>query len=117
MMNVKQKWWGWHKENPHFYEMFERFALALISNGHSNSSAWLVVNRIRWETAMKTTGDEYKISNDFIAYYARLFHHDHPKHEGFFRTKKLKTETQRVQDQTNQEWVDEYQEQAEKDAA
>jgi hypothetical protein len=44
-VDVKQKWWGWHKLNPHFYEMFERFALTLISNGHSNSSAWLVVNR------------------------------------------------------------------------
>lgn len=92
MMNVKQKWWGWHKDNPHFYEMFERFAMALISKGHSHSSAWLVVNRIRWETAINTTGDDFKISNDYIAYYARFFHHNHPSHEGFFRTKKLKDE-------------------------
>lgn len=62
---------------------------------------------------MKTTGSDFKISNDFIAYYARLFHHDHPKHEGFFRTKKLKTETERVQNQTNEEWQDEYQMEAE----
>ena len=91
-VDVKQKWWGWHKLNPHFYEMFERFALTLISNGHSNSSAWLIVNRIRWETAIETKSDNFKISNDYIAYYARLFMAYNPEHDGFFRTKKLKDE-------------------------
>lgn len=89
---TKLKWWGWHKANPHVYDMFERFALDAIQQGHTHLSAWLIVNRIRWEVAMETSGDDFKISNDFIAYYARLFHANHKKHEGFFRTKKLKEE-------------------------
>jgi len=89
---TKLKWWRWHNANPDVYDMFERFALDAIRQGHTNLSAWLIVNRIRWEVAMETSGDDFKISNDFIAYYARLFHANHKQHEGFFRTKKLKEE-------------------------
>jgi hypothetical protein len=37
-----------------------------------------------------TTGDDYKISNDYIALYARLFMHHYPQYDGFFRTKPMK---------------------------
>jgi hypothetical protein len=88
--SLKRKWWEWHKQNPHVYELFEKFTLDAISKGHDRLSAWLIVNRIRWETAVETRGDDFKISNDFIAYYARLFMHNHPRYEGFFKTKTLR---------------------------
>ena len=50
----------------------------------------MIVNRIRWETAVVTTGDDYKVSNDFIALYARKFMEDYPKYKGFFVTKEMK---------------------------
>jgi hypothetical protein len=96
-METKRKWWIWHKANPHVYELFKRFTMQAISRGHRNLSAWLIVNRIRWETSIETKGDDFKISNDFIAYYSRLFMHDHPQYKGFFRTKTLKSE--RYQDE------------------
>lgn len=92
-MNQKQRWWVWHKENPHVYRMFERFTFEAIKAGHKSLSAWLIVNRIRWETTVVTKGSEFKVSNDFIAYYARLFHALNPEHEGFFVTHKMKEET------------------------
>jgi hypothetical protein len=90
----KRRWWRWHKENPHVYQMFERFTFEAIRLGHRQLSAWLIVNRIRWETAVVTRGDDFKVSNDFIAYYARLFMALHPEYDGFFRTKSLKHERQ-----------------------
>tara|TARA_R110000787_G_scaffold89941_1_gene190389 strand:- start:160 stop:471 length:312 start_codon:yes stop_codon:yes gene_type:complete len=90
MINLKQKWWNWHKENPEFYSMFEDFTFQAINRGHKRLSAWLIVNRIRWETMIVTTGDDYKISNDYIAFYSRLFMHDHPEYKGFFKTKTMK---------------------------
>lgn len=90
--DTKRKWWAWHKANPHIYELFERFTKEAMSHGHKKLSAWLIVNRIRWETSVVTKGDYFKISNDFIAYYARLFMHYNPEHKGFFRTKTLKDE-------------------------
>jgi len=88
--SLKEKWWAWHKENPQIYELFERFTMDAIRKGHKRLSAWLIVNRIRWETMVETTGDDFKISNDFIAYYARLFMALHPEYDGFFKTKQLR---------------------------
>ena len=88
--DLKDKWWAWHKENPEFYELFKKFTFQAIQKGHRRLSAWLIVNRLRWETMIVTTGNEYKISNDFIALYARLFMHEYPDYKGFFRTKPMK---------------------------
>jgi len=88
--SLKEKWWAWHKENPQIYELFERFTMDAIRKGHKRLSAWLIVNRIRWETMVETTGEDFKISNDFIAYYARLFMALHPEYDGFFKTKQLR---------------------------
>lgn len=91
-MTTYHKWLLYHHNNPHVFDAFERFAFEAIRAGRKRLSAWLIVNRIRWETNVETTGEDFKISNDYIAYYARLFMKIHPEHEGFFVTKKLKGE-------------------------
>lgn len=88
--SLRERWWQWHLQNPDVYRLFEAFAFEAIDRGHRKLSAWLVVNRIRWETAVVTSGDDFKISNDFIAFYARHFMEQHPEHQGFFRTKPMK---------------------------
>jgi hypothetical protein len=90
--STRQRWLEWHQANPHVYELFKAFTFQAIDRGHERLSAWLVVNRIRWETAVETNGEDFKISNNFIAYYARLFMEEHPRYRGFFRTKPLKEE-------------------------
>ena len=50
------------------------------------------MQRIRWETDIVTKGNPFKISNDFIGYYARYFIHSYPEHKDFFVTKPLKHE-------------------------
>jgi len=89
-MNLKQKWWEWHKQNPHVFGLFEEFTFRAINRGHNRLSAWLVVNRIRWETSIETKGGDFKISNDYIALYARYFMHLYPEYNGFFKIKKMK---------------------------
>lgn len=80
----------WIADNPHFWDMFVLFTNQLIACGATKSSAWLVCNRIRWETAIKTHGNPYKISNDFIALLARKFMVEFPQHAGFFTIKAMK---------------------------
>lgn len=86
----KAKWWEWHKLNPHIYKEFEYLAFQLIKSGVKKSSAWLVINQMRWNYAIQTKGDKFKISNDYIAYYTRLFQHYNPDYKNFFTTKALK---------------------------
>ena len=88
----KKKWWEWHKENPEIWKKFEEYTLEAIEAGRKNYSHWAIVQRIRWNTEIETKGGEFKISNDYICFYARLFNARYPEHNGFFRLKPLKEE-------------------------
>jgi hypothetical protein len=90
MSPLEQQWRAWHKENPHVYRLFNRFTREAISRGHQRLSAWLIINRVRWETAIVTTGNDFKISNDYIAYYSREFMRLNPQYDGFFVIKAMK---------------------------
>lgn len=90
----KRAWWRWHKMNPKVWEQFERFALEVARTGRKRYSAWAVIQRVRWHTTIETTGSDFKISNDYIAFYARFFNARHPEHAGLFVTKAFKEEKQ-----------------------
>ena len=84
-------WLKFDRENPLFYPMFERFAREAINHGHTRLSAWLIVNRIRWETSIVARKDDgYKISNGLIAFYSRMWSSNHTNHPNFFRQKTMK---------------------------
>jgi hypothetical protein len=88
----KKKWWAWHKLNPQVWEKFEEYTLEAVNSGRKHYSHWAIVNRIRWNREIETKGGEFKISNDYICFYARLFHARYPEHNEFFRLKPLKEE-------------------------
>ena len=88
--DLKLRWWAWHKANPHIWQLFERFTMEAIARGATRLSGWLIVNRIRWETSVVTQGDDFKISNDFVALYVRLWRALHPAHAHVFTTKPAK---------------------------
>jgi len=92
-LDKKKKWWNYHKDNPHVYKYFSQYTHEAINSGAKKCSPWLIVGRIRWETAITTTDTDFKISNDYIAFYSRLFMHENPQHKGFFKTKPMKGET------------------------
>lgn len=77
-------WRAWHEANPTVWLYFERFALQAVSRGRTRIGHWLLINRVRWETAVVTAGDDFKIQNGYIAFYARLWRDTHPEHAGLF---------------------------------
>lgn len=85
----KEAWWEWHKANPHVWQYFEKFAFEAVARNRKKISHWLIINRIRWETSIVTTGEDFKISNDYIAFYARLWKAKHPEHKDLFNTKRM----------------------------
>ena len=86
-ISLIERFQRWDENNPEVYELFKRFTFEAIAAGRKKSSAWLIVNRIRWETSVVTKGEDFKISNDFIALYSRKFMNDFTNHAGFFVTK------------------------------
>ena len=73
----------YHKENPHIYHMFIRYALEAAKH-REHFSAKAIIELLRWET-MVSGNDQFKINNNYAPYYARMFEHNFPQHEGFFR--------------------------------
>lgn len=79
----------WHANNPAIWEYFQRFSFDALRSGHKRISHWLIINRIRWEVFLITTGSDYKISNNMIAFYARLWRKTYPEHAMLFNIKRM----------------------------
>lgn len=92
MTKLKQAFEDFHAQNPGVYELFKRFTFELIQAGRTYYSSDAVCHRIRWHTAIETEGDDFKINNDYTAYYARKFMRDFPEYKGFFRVRSVAAE-------------------------
>ena len=87
---IEAAFWTFHAKNPKVYELFDRFTRYAIGRGRKNFSVSIIVERIRWETTIETTDGDFKINNNYRAYYARLWMRDNPLYAGFFRTRELR---------------------------
>lgn len=77
------------EEHPQIWQQFEKFALKILASGQTKSSAKLIMERIRWEEEIENKNAEFKISNNFTAYFARCFILKYPEHKGFFEFREL----------------------------
>jgi hypothetical protein len=76
-------------ENPRVYDLFVRFAHEARNAGYQHFSAHGILHRIRWETGVVTrdaTAD-WKVNNNYSAFYARKLVADDPRFKGFFRNR------------------------------
>ncbi len=87
---IGERFKSFHGNNPDVYKLFEKFAFVAIKAGRGRFSGRMICERIRWYSSVETTGEKYKINNDYIAYYTRHFEELHPKHKGLF-TKRILT--------------------------
>lgn len=81
-MNIK---YAQHRnENPEIWAMFEKLTLRLINSGVRHFGAKCIMENVRYNTALKTKGEQYKINNNYTAYYAREFASKYPQYADFF---------------------------------
>ena len=85
---MRQACIAFHAQHPEVWELFVKFTFQMIERGFAHYSIAAIWERIRYEKDAGGDGTiEFKLNNNHRAYYARLFHHDHPEHDGFFRTR------------------------------
>lgn len=56
--------------------------------GRKKYSAQAIIYVIRFNQDLKTSGDVFKINNDFTSIYARMLMYNNPDMEGFFEIRK-----------------------------
>lgn len=93
-----------HAENPDVYREFKRLAFQMKATGRSKYSAHAIIEVIRWHRDLTTTGDVFKINNDFRSIYVRLLIYHHPEFREFFelrvmKNKGVKSEEQRLREE------------------
>lgn len=84
--DIGYKAWKYDQENPHVFTLFERFAREALNKGFKNFGAAAIIERMRWHTAMESTDEQFKISANHTAFYARKLMAQYPEFAGFFRT-------------------------------
>jgi hypothetical protein len=87
------KWFEeYHAKNPHVFMAFCKMAYEVRAEGHKRYGAKTIMERLRWESAVRHPGEVYKLSNDIkdrcSARYARKLIGLDPGFEGFFRLRK-----------------------------
>ena len=73
---LKEKFNEYDRNNPKIYKAFSDMALDM-SRRRGLCGAKCIMEVIRWNT-MLSGDDDYKINNNYAAYYARKFERDNP---------------------------------------
>ena len=81
-----------HAANTALYDRIKSKAAEARTTGRNKYSMWVIINVLRWDQEIVCNGDDFKISNDFIALYARMLVWDDPGYDGFFSIKQMNPE-------------------------
>lgn len=79
---------NFHHANPSVWQFFKSYTFDVVNSGRKHYSADAICHRIRWYKSIEEGDGEFKINNNFTAYYARMFDEEFPKHKGFFRNRR-----------------------------
>ncbi len=81
----------YHRQNPHILDALIRLTDMAVSRGHRKIGMSLLVGQLRWESMMSTTGDEYKLNNNYNSRYVRLIEEVRPDLVGVFGKRELRS--------------------------
>jgi len=95
-MCLQDKFNKFHAESPHIYESFKQVTFDVLTKalprGVQFISPDMVGHIMRYQSWSKPDGEDYKVNNNWISYYARLFKKEHTEHGHYFKTRKTDSE-------------------------
>lgn len=90
-MTIAERFTAFHEANPHVAALLAEMALALKAQGRTRYGIKALIEALRFQYNVQTTGDEeFKLNNDFTAHYARLLMREYPALAGFFETREIR---------------------------
>jgi hypothetical protein len=87
---IEQAFNKFHAENPHVFENLKSMALMLNNKGHKRYGIKALFEVLRYNKAITTSGNDFKLNNNFTALYARKIMEECSKLDGFFETRERK---------------------------
>lgn len=89
---IAERFEAFHQANPQVFAMLRSLALGTKARGVRKWSIKAAFELLRWQYALQTRGEEYKLCNDYHSRYARLLMERVPELDGFFETRELRRE-------------------------
>lgn len=86
--SIEANFLAFHEANPWVYDALVRLALDMDRRPIGIGMLWEV---LRWQHLRATTGDPFKLNNNYRSRYARLIMEQEPDLEGVFLTRELTT--------------------------
>jgi len=87
----EQKFWDFHERNPDVYESLRDLALDVLASGEVRYSIAGLFEVLRYQRTVSSRQDphsEFKLNNNYRAYYARLLMTRDRRLVGFFEIRK-----------------------------
>lgn len=79
-----------HRDNPQVFTRLREMAMAWQAAGHKRCGLKMLFEVLRWEHGLRTTGEPFRLNNNYTAHYARLLMRHECDLEGFFETRGAK---------------------------
>lgn len=84
---IKAAFEKFHAENPHVYLELRDLALEVKRAGCNHYAICELFGVLRYQRILNTTGDDFKLNNNYRALYARRLMRQEPELKGFFETR------------------------------
>lgn len=87
--SIADRFAAFHSQNPHVADTLETLAARWLAN-HDRVGIKALYEVARWESGIQTTGEAWKLNNDFTAHYSRLLIERRPEWSEAFRLRELR---------------------------
>tara|TARA_Y100001951_G_scaffold31361_1_gene24535 strand:- start:17 stop:613 length:597 start_codon:yes stop_codon:yes gene_type:complete len=89
--NIIAMFKAWYPSNMHIVSEFYKWSVHLRTHGkRENYSSQMIVHRIRWETALNSEFDNFKLNQNLGSALGRVVMKLDPQLKGMFRTKSVR---------------------------
>jgi len=88
-LTIEQAFLAFHQDNPHVYRELVALARQAHARGVRRIGMKMLFEVLRWNVALRTGGDDFKLNNNYTSYYARLIMLHEPDLDGIFETRQL----------------------------
>lgn len=86
---IREAFLRFHHDNPHVYEELVRLTRRAWQTGNHRIGIGMLFEVLRWRHMLRTSGDDFKLNNNYRSYYARMILARHPEFGDIFELRRL----------------------------
>lgn len=90
-LSLQERFEAFHAANPWVYRRLVEMSRAWKRRGRSRIGIAMLIETLRWQYGMMTTGDEFYLNNSYRSRYSRMIMANEDDLDGFFSTRELRS--------------------------